>query len=432
MLKRLFAAAVVLLALSGAALGEALCVNASGVAALTDADGGEWLENGRFEEIFTVREGALYAAGRPGNYRLYDDEGQPLGDTPFAMIEDAGDCLVFREKGLYGAMDTAGQVIVAPMWAQLCCDGEGGWLALDSDPLDELPDEIIHLSAYGEETFTGVFTACGLTRISCGRMAFMDSDGRFGAVDAMGEIVIPAEWRYIGEFIAGMAKVAGNEGVGMIDVDGRVVIAPDHVWLERNRELIAVFDGDSVEVYLTDSGSLAFRLPGPVREVSLVGSALAVAYEDRTCLYDGRGTLLCEGSAQAVFSPGTGGQMIASDGVWGDACQWLVDPDGSPASGRFQQLLALCPGRYAFLKIDGTEYFSTELDSLQKSWDYANMRYGLTDDRGTVLLPAVYREIRAVGDDRLLLISDGEVQLSDSDGVVLKTWITAEGEAPSA
>ena len=67
MFKRILCCALALLLLGGAATGEALvCVRAPGVAALVDERGVERVENGRYDDIFVVREGGLYAAGGRG------------------------------------------------------------------------------------------------------------------------------------------------------------------------------------------------------------------------------------------------------------------------------------------------------------------------------------------------------------------------------
>ena len=129
---------------------------------------------------------------------------------------------------------------------------------------------------------------------------------------------------------------------------------------------------------------------------------------------------------------GSRGQRIASNGAWGEKCQWLVNPDGSKASGMFQQLLPLCAERYAFLEMAGEAYDSVVLGRAQMAWNYGNCRYGLMDARGRILIRARYREVRALSSDRLLLIGDDRVQIADRNGVVMKTWITPEGSESSS
>ena len=431
MLRRVAMCTLALLAMAGAARAASLCVNAPGVATLTNERGEELIPNGSVETVFEVRRDALYAAGRRGAYRLYDADGNGLGDVEFSMIDDAGDALVFHSGTRYGAMDAAGNVLLPAVWTQLTGDGEGGWLATDGDPYDEQADEIIHLEMDGTARRTGVFSVGGLSPVSCGRMPYRNEDGLWGAVDAGGNRVIAETWRYIGPFTNGVARASGPEGVGLIDTDGRTVIAPVYDWLQTGDALVAARDGDGLDVYSPGGGELRFRLPGPIEEFALAEDCLWVDDGRQARLYDAGGTLLAEAAPGTVWSAGERGQLIASDGEWGEACQWLVDPDGTAASGRFQQILPVCAGRYAWLEMDGASYYSAELDRVQKSWDYENRRYGLMDDAGRILLPARYREIRAVGEDRLLLVRDGMTQLADRNGAVLKTWLTLAAEAPS-
>ena len=417
---------ILLCALTGAAHASTLCVNAPGVVALTDNRGVEIIENGRFESMFTVRDGALYAAGRRGAYRLYDAGGQPLGDVEFSMIDDVGDTLLFRQGELYGAMRPTGELLLPARWTQLTPNGAGGWLALESDPLDEQADEIIHIDGQGGARPTGVYCAGGLSRVSGSRMPFVNGDGRYGALDDGGAIAVEPAWLYMGEYANGLAKVAGLEGMGVIDGGGRAVIAPGFRWLERSAAMIAAWDGENVEIYGPGGGRRRARLSGKVREVALVGDCLAVIYDGRTCLYDANGKMLCQSNGIVCYAPGTRGQLVASDGAWGEKCQYLVNPDGSKASGAFRQLLPLCAERYAFMEMTGEAYESEVLGAVQTAWDYSTCRYGLMDARGRILLSAKYREIRALSSDRLLLIGEDRTQISDRNGVVMKTWITPE------
>lgn len=408
-----------------------LCVNAPGVVVLTDDRGAEKTENGRFESAFVVREGALFAAGRKGAYRLFDAQGQPVGDAQFSMIDDNGASLLFSSGRLFGAMSPEGEILLEPKWTQLTPNGSGGWLALTGDPLDEHADEIIHIDGTGAERQTGVYCTGGLSRFSDGRMPFVDTDGHYGALDAGGAVAVSPVWQYMGAYSNGLAKVAGPEGMGLIDISGRTVIAPTLLWLERSAAMIATWDGANLDIYGPRGGQRRARLSGKIREIALAGDDLAVTYEGRTCLYDANGRLLSQDSGSVFYTAGTRGQLIASNGQWGEKCQWLVNPDGSKASGQFQQLLPLCAERYAFLEMQGEAYESEALGRSQTAWNYGECRYGLMDGRGRIMTTAKYREIRALSGDRLLLIGDDRVQIADRNGVVMKTWITPEAAESS-
>lgn len=408
-----------------------LCVNAPGVVVLADDRGVEKTENGRFESAFVVRKGVLFAAGRKGAYSLFDAEGQPIVDAQFSMIDDNGESLVFSNGHLFGAMSSEGEILLEARWTQLTPNGSGGWLALTGDPLDEQADEVIQIDGTGTEKKTGVYCTGGLSRISDGRMPFMDPEGLYGALDASGAIAVSPVWQYMSAYSNGLAKVAGPEGMGLIDISGRTVIAPTLLWLERSPAMIAAWDGVNLDIYGPRGGQRRARLSGKIREIALAGDDLVVTYEGKTCLYDAYGRLLSQDNGSVCYTAGTRGQLIASNGQWGDKCQWLVNPDGSKASGLFQQLLPLCAERYAFLEMGGEAYESEALGRTQTAWNYGECRYGLMDGRGRILTSAKYRQIRALSGDRLLLIGDERVQIADQNGVVMKTWIIPEGAESS-
>lgn len=416
------------LMLIGAARAEgALCVVTDGFAALVDEAGRTVVEG--VEDAFCVRESALYAVGSRGAYRLCDEAGNVLGETTFAMIDDAGDCLIYRQGNLCGAMDEDGNVILPAEWMQLVSDGSGGFLALDTDPLDESADAILHVDADGEATATGAKTASGLTRLESGLMPVMASNGRCGAVNARGEWAIRPEWRYIGPFEEGCAKAAGAGGIGLVDASGEEIISARFDWLERGGNVVAALDENGVDVFSKDGDARLYSVKGRDLEAALVGDCLLVKSGDSSRLYSATGSLMGAFGADFRCAPGLRGQLIATEGEWGSRGSWLMDTDGSAASGRFQRILPLAGERYAFIETPGIEYYSADLDRVQTSWDYDAARVGLMDASGAVILPAQYREIRALGEDRLLMRTDEEVRLTDLNGNVLRTWLTAGGEA---
>ena len=431
MFRRIAAMTAVLMALAAFARAECLCLVAPEVVALTDRDGNALVAGEAIGEVFEVREGALYAAGAKGDYRLFDAEGRALGDTAFSMIDDAGDCLIFRAGGRFGAMDASGKVEIPAVWTQLVPNGEGGFLALDGDSLDDRADEIVFVDAAGEARRSGVWTASGLARVLSGRMPYMSQDGLCGATDAMGQPVVSPVWRAMGAFEGGVAKVCGEEGAGLIDRDGGELLPPVYRWLGRGAALIAATHAGGVEVFAPDGRERLFDVEGEGLEAALVGEAVCVSCGAWSRLYGADGSVIAEGAPGTTYAPGAGGQFIAVEGAWGEPCQRLIAPDGSAASDGFQRLLPLCAGRYAFMEMPGTEYYSEDLGRIATSWRYEEARWGLADAAGEVILPARYLEIRAVGADRLLLRDESGASLADADGRVIRSWPSAEAEAPS-
>lgn len=431
MLRRLTAWILALAVLSAEMpAGAAVCVTGPGFAALVD-ESGEILANGALEDAFVVREGALYAAGSRGDYRLYDASGAVVCDEVFDMIRDAGDCLIFRRGERFGAMDLGGSVIVAPVWTQLTSNGAGGFLALDGDPLDDGSDGIIFIDADGEIRRSAVSVAGGLTDVSDGRMPYMASDGRWGAVDAEGRGAIAASWRWIGAFSGGVAAAEGESGRGMIDAEGNAVIEAGYSWLDRGETMIAALGAEGVDVFAPDASALRFSLSGEGLQCALTGPYLSVTSAEWNRLYDAQGALICAADAGSAFYPGLDGQFILAEGAWGEACQRLIDADGTPVSDALQRILPLTGGRYAWLKMPGTAYYSADLGGVQKSWDYGAARWGLMDGEGNILTGAEYVEISVAGADRLLLRTEGEIILSDPNGHAVRRW-PATGEAPNS
>ncbi len=419
---RLWWIVALILAIPGVARAEPLCVRLGDRARLVDEAGATLIGGEDIAEVFAVRPGALYAAGEKGAYRLYDARGARLTDDEFAMIDDAGDCLIYRQGALYGAMDAEGRILLSAQWTQLVSDGAGGWLALQGDPLDETADAILRVDAGGEATPTGATTVIGLSPLRHDRIPVMTPGGRYGAIDGRGNWVIPAEWRYIGPFEDGLARAADETGLGLIDADGVEVIPTIYDWLERGDGLITAADAGGVDVYTPDGLRVMYSVEGEHLDATVVGAFLAVRDGGTTTLRDRSGSVVFEADGAVTFEEGVDGQLIASDGPWGERCAWVMNPDGSAASGRYQRLLPLCEGLYAFMTMDGIDYYSADLGRVQTSWNYESVRYGLMDGAGNERLPAAYDAIEALGDGRLLLTDAAGACLADSGGSILASW----------
>lgn len=414
---RKLAMALAALWLCGCAQALAVCVvQTAHMAALVTPEGDLIA---RADEVFALVDDALYAIGSAGDYALCGVNGHPLNDSRYEMLEARGDVILFRQGGQYGAMDMTGVVLIPPEWAQLTYAGDGRFLALRGDLYDDQPDEMVSITPGGDPLNTGSLTANGLRAFREGRMPFMLSDGQYGYVDGAGRQVIPPQWRWAGDFEGGVAIVSDEGGMGLIDPEGGIVVAPTCAWMQRGTGWIAGwFDDGKLNVYSADGTEVLFSLEG-VTEAETCGDLLVTRDGETARLYDAGGNCMLEATSDALFYPGLDGQVIAMDGAWGTACQYLIAPDGSVASGRYQRILPLCVGRYAYLA------FLTDAS-------YDDARYGLLSGDGRELLPAEYREIKPAGEGRLSLLTEDAVILADLNGNAIRTWPIIETAAPNS
>ena len=376
-------------------------IRAGDVCVLTDGDGRVILAGDGLRTLFEVRGDALYAAGMPGDLALYDRDGSALGDVRFSMIDDMNGALIFREDGLYGAMDAEGRVILDAEWAQLSAAGNGRFLATLTSPLDEQPDEIFRVTPDGGFEPTGVYTDDGLRPFSENRMPYRGPEGRYGCLDEGGQPAIPETWAWMGDFVSGAAIVSDGARYGLIDPDGKLVVEPRYVWLQRCGDRLTGLLEDGLAEVLSPDGTPLWAVRTRSGQVEPVGDGLLVREADDCTLHDASGDVIWTGPADALVFPGLNDRYIVSDGPWGEACQWLMNPDGSPASGRYQRILPLVADRYVF------QTFSD---------NFENVRCGLLNASGAELLPARYSDILPAGDDRLILVDGDQAVLADVDG----------------
>ena len=401
--------------------------------ALITEEGIYIIEPGMCERILTIEPGNVYLAGNSGSYRILDGRGKILSPVVVSMARYTGGAIIFRHDGFYGVMDMTGEILIEPIWTQIAANGDGGYLALNDSPFDNVADEIIYIDGDGIQTPSGSHTVGILPDIRHDRMPYMTTDGRYGFVDGKGNALTEPVWLYAGGFENGAAIVADEVGLGLIDAQMNSVLPCGYVFLERNEYLTAALSADGIlEVYSSDGKKQLFAMEAKGCAVTISGGCVALTDQDSARLFSRDGRCIYTGSPKASFSEGLNRQIIVSDGEWGDKCVWIMDPDGSAVSEPCQQILPLAGNRYAFYTMRGATYFSEVLGGLQKSWDYDSIRYGMLDSGGREILPADCLEILAVEDDRFILVKNDGVHLSDAGGNIIKSWLLPEEDLSSS
>lgn len=210
-----------------------------------------------------------------------------------------------------------------------------------------------------------------------------------------------------------------------------MVVPAEYDFLEIGQKGLIVAARWQTGAWVFDvSGTELVRYEGEDIYIAAVGEGYAVIDADFMYLYDASCTLQLEAPPSAVATEGINGQMIISDGMWGEACVQL-----SGTQQRYQNLypLGTAGGEaiYACMEADVGRYVNDHLGEEQLSTDMDSARYGVVNAAGEKLIPCKYLSLEYLADDRLLARTESKWLLIDATGAVLWEHAAEEGEAAS-
>ena len=424
-----FALCMLLLLCSASA---AVSVRMEDTAALLHADGREIVSAGIYEDIVPLGKD-LFAAGNFGMYALMDEAGALLTDVAYSQIRVEDGMIIAEREGKWGLLHADGSLRSAFDYTLIVPGASGNCWALLGDPNDMESDKLYRIDPDGRQHATRVYVRAIDRQASEGMISVLiPGSGKYGYCDALGRMAIPARYEYAGKFTNGLAAVVQGGKYGAINRDGEIVIPPEYDFLEiseagfviaaKNREAAHVFDmlGEQIARY---SGEDVY--------IALVGAGYAVVDSSFLYVYDAKGDMLLEAPADSVVMEGVDGQLIISEGMWGEECVYL---NGSER--KWQNLYPLGTIEdepvYAAMRANVGRYMNDKLGEIQLSTDMDSARYGVTDGRGDLLLECEYISIENIGEDRLLGRTEDGWQMMDIAGNIL--WSHAapmQTEAPS-
>ncbi len=430
-MRKILASLLAWLLLFCGAAQAALCVRMDDGAALIDRDGREIVPVGTYEDIVALGEDR-FAARLNGSYALLDGDGAPLTEFVYEEVLNASDLFLARRDGLWGILNADGSARGAFAYSAILPSETGGAWALKGERNDFESDLLYLISASGLEWETSL----RVLDVGSGSEGLLSvqipGSGLYGYCDAAGNLAIPARYGYAGDFADGRAIVVAGGKYGVIDAAGEYVLAPAYDFLELSPAgcILASVELEGAIVFDADGAEIA-RYEGSDVSVAAVGDGYCVADPDGLRLYDSSGKLLLEASAGASISEGVGGQMIVSDGPWGEECVRLIGSDAA-----YQNLYPLGTAGeealYACMTVNVGRYVNDRLNEIQLSTDMDSARYGVVNGAGEVLLESRYRALYCLGDDRLLARTDEAWQVIDARGAVY--WqldAPMQTEAPS-
>lgn len=315
----------------------------AGSAVLFDETGALLCEPGLYSEILPLTDGLFAAKGEKG-WLVLDDTGEPTLEIEYEDVYAQNGQIYLKKDGLYAVADAKMRLVTQHLYTQIVPNGEGGYLALKTDPDDDRGDGVYLIGADGGETATGTVIVYGLNDFTCGLSAAVGSGGKkTGYLSPEGTWAVTAQYGYGAGFTEfGLAAASADSGAGVIDTQGNWVVSPkfESVCLWPGNALIAVCAADG------RVGLMNALTREPVREIpegyarvrGLEDMAL-VTHDGQAVLYGLDGEVIAqwpEQSGASVRSIGNGYLLLHTDE--GDC---LLDGGAQQIAGPYEKLREL-------------------------------------------------------------------------------------------
>ena len=424
MMRKIAALLCALTLISFSALAETHYCVATDKNVLLVFESGEAIDlSSAWSDIYCIREDTLYAVGLARNgrmrYALCDVNGRLLYRSRFTRrFPQRRAACCFRSTAFTDGWTKAVKRRFPQIIRSSFRQGTARFMRFLTNPNDDQADQIYCVDVSGASVSSGVWTTIPLSEPSDGRMPFCEQGtALYGYLDSNGAIAIAPQFEYAGKFSGGLANAVQNGKHGLIDTSGEWVLQPEYSYIAEGESFyVALKDHSACIVFDADGRTELFRLDEANLEVAAVGGAIVAVNAESLRIYDRTGTLRRTCAPNAAVVEGARGQLILSEGDWGSQTVRIIDESGAKIDRVDQHLIPLDDERYAFVSMNVALYNSDILGGTRYSVNYDSLRVGMIDRTGREIVPAEYEEIRAVGENRYLLISESALILCNEEG----------------
>ena len=406
------------------ALAEVCAVNYLGGAVAVDGTGAVLVPAGKYDEIFAMYDDAGahtgYAAGKLTEtgmlYAVLDSAGNELTDFIYSGVWQAGNGCIVLENGLYRYLNSA-HMYDDMGFSDMVYAGEGIVLAVNGNIYDDIGDAITVLWADGIYFRTSIRILNGFSSFSEGLMPVYDAATRlYGYINNQASWVISPSYRYADAFTDGLAVVAGEDGYGVIDATGKIMLSPSSLRFTRTDSMFAMIRSGALRVYDSQLRP-CFVLPLEDRSASISGDYIILSSVEDTTVIDMRGNELFSVASVARITNVAEGLFAVREGSWQNSSAGLYTSEGVPVSDGYVSLYALDDSAIAY------SVYS----------DDGNILYGLMDRYGKPLTDALYTAVASAGGGMYIADgSTGAVLLDGSGGIMNTFKVNRRDEASPA
>ena len=425
-MKRIVAFALLVALILGCAH-AAVSVRMDDAATLLTQDGVELVSSGAYADIVSLGNG-LFAASPDGElFALMNEDGAPCTNALYEEFRLKGDMLLARRDGAWGLMNRNGAELGTFEYSRIETDGEGGCWAIREGAES---DDLLLLDAQGRARNSGLRVRQA-GQAGAGLLPVQLESGRWGCCDSDGQLAIPDDYDYIGGFVCERAAAVIDGQYGAIDRNGGWIVEPAYDFLEISEAgFILAVDMDGARLLDMDGGEIAAYFEENIF-AALAGAVYVIEDGESLRIFDASGELLEELAPDVSVSEGVGGQLVISEGMWGEECVRLLGTDAA-----YQNLypLGTAGGEpiYACMEVNAARYVNDLLREIQISVDMDTARYGLVNGAGERILPCDYISIEYLSDNRFLARTERQWQMIDSRGKVYWRRSVTQTEAPNS
>ena len=238
---------------------------------------------------------------------------------------------VMDHNGLYGFIDKKGKYVIPAAYAEASIFSEDIAFVTPSG------EHIQAIDSKGKVLFT-----CQKAQIiryfSDGLAVYVNSEGKYGAIDKTGSDIIPATYTYIGDFSEGLAIFQDDSNkIGYIDKEGGYIINPQFDWAIDFHEGLAVVVSGEKYGFIDKKGN--YVIPPQFDRADSFSEGLALVFQGNSFGYiDKKGNYVINPQFDWAY-PFRGGVAIvepSGSDLWG-----LIDKKGNyTINPQFKEIIA--------------------------------------------------------------------------------------------